>query len=335
MPRSRYLEGQLLSAMVILLFLLPAVSSFHDDIKHSPIDTLSFELEIRSKPTIDRTGHLWLQDVSLNIDDRINYGFSSGEPFQIVYDPSPGAPMLPWISTVVRIKGDITGYTINTLETGDPMEDLHLTTMRRATDPWDPGDIEGVWSPGQDLFDEGLQFASAGYQRVEGELYQVYTIYYLPFTHGPGGSPCHVHDASIEMEMNGEASGPAPSRLQGDASQVPGSLSITEFLDIRPEYLIVTTRDLVDELSELARWRNEMGIATSIVTMEDILEVYSGSDDPADLLRQYIKDVLDGWGMLRFVLLAGDWETVPVKSVYDSHAHEGWDDGTISCGSPN
>ncbi|MFO8050481.1 MAG: C25 family cysteine peptidase [Thermoplasmatota archaeon] len=287
------------------------------------------ELSFSSRIVLDPSAGLWLDDVQVSVNGTAEWGFTDEDREQVVYDPEPCSPMLPWISTVVRTRSDIVGHSI-TKETEQVRLPIgELRTMPRATNPWEPRDETGICAPREVSPMERLQWSSPGYQRIDGELHRVYTIYYLPFTfHGPAGVR-HIHHTTVDMELSNEMTEPTPSRIEGDPGLVPGTLSVTEFLDLPPEYLIITGEENKDVLSELACWRNEMGIPTSVVTVGDITSAYNGGGDDADLMRQYIKDVLDGWGVLKYVLLAGDWETVPVKSVLDSNAYSGWDDGTI------
>lgn len=319
--------------VMITLILLPDLPlSIAEDIEdqNSGRSTRTFSIHVHSDLDIGPDGLPWLNDVHLDIDDDLlDWGFTSGDGHQVLLDPTPDAPMLPWISTVVRIKGEIIGSIVTVRSDLFAVDKMIISTMPAPRNPWESEDRMGIWTDDDDLPEERLQWSSPGYARVDGELHKVFTIYFLPFMRSDDGQLVHIGSSRIEIEIEELSSFSLTTRSDGDPADVPGTLSVTEHLDIPPEYLIITGSDLVEELQVLADWRNDMGIPASVINVEDILESYEGEGDDADKIRDYIRDVLDGWGRLRNVLLAGDWQTIPVKSIHDSHSYDSWDDGTI------
>ncbi|MGA1872477.1 MAG: C25 family cysteine peptidase [Thermoplasmatota archaeon] len=284
-------------------------------------------LRIISKPIIS-SGDIGFDQVTIHTTGDGLIGLSSGEEHEIVIDPTPGSPELPWIATVVHLEGDILDVDLRFSRVDRVPCGSSIRTVPRATTPWEPEETWGIWGGEQAYPAEQVLIRSLGYTRIDGRLMHSFSLWFCPFMLD-GESLSHGSEAQLEVTRSTEMAGPTPSRITGDPGSVPGTLSISEKLDVKPQYMIITAEDNAEALQALANWRNGMGIAASVITVEDIYEQYEGSEDPADLIRDYIKDVLDTWGTLEHVLLAGDWETVPVKRVLDSEAYGGWDDGYI------
>ncbi|MGA1793309.1 MAG: C25 family cysteine peptidase [Thermoplasmatota archaeon] len=313
-----------LSALIILLVVFIPLHGTGSATEAAPA---SFTIEFSTRSATGEGG-LDLVDARVRAQGEVVLGLSSGEDLEIVIDPDPGSPEIPWIATVVCVRGDIMDVKMDLNgERRIPLPE-DLRTVPRPTTPWEQEEPWGIWGGAGKYPKEQIMVQSLGYTRIEGRLMHSYSIWFTPF-HLDGMTLTYSNDAEVEVEYTEDMSGPTPSRISGDPGSVPGTLSISSSIDVHPQYLIITSEDSVDELDILAQWRNGMGVATSVIAVEDILEQYEGSDDPADLVRDYIKDVLDTWGTLEHVLLAGDWETVPVKRVVDSEAYGGWDDGYI------
>ncbi|MGA1820043.1 MAG: C25 family cysteine peptidase [Thermoplasmatota archaeon] len=325
MRRSFPLKHFLTFSVLIMLLavFVPLLGSTGGSVDERTVLDLEFSFQVEMDEGIAS-----LVDARVRTDGEALIGLSSGEDLEIVIDPTPGSPELPWIATVINIHGDILNARSDLNGEKHVPLPAPLRTVPRPTTPWEEEVPWGAWSGEGSYPDEQVMVQSLGYRRIDGMLMHSYSIWFTPF-HLEGGTLTYSADPEVEVEYTEEMSGPAPTRITGDPEAVPGTLSISPSLEVRPQYLIITSKDSVDELDVLAQWRNGMGVATSVIAVEDILENYEGSEDPADLVRDYIKDVLDTWGTLQHVLLAGDWETVPVKRVVDSEAYGGWDDGYI------
>jgi len=90
------------------------------------------------------------------------------------------------------------------------------------------------------------------------------------------------------------------------------------------DYIIITTQALKNpawqyaKFQDLAAYKNERGIRTTIVTVEEIYANYSGIDHP-EQIRNFIRDAYDFWG-INYVLLGGDAryngnDIVPVRNL--------------------
>jgi len=84
------------------------------------------------------------------------------------------------------------------------------------------------------------------------------------------------------------------------------------------DYAVITGQQFVNGWAPFIQYKNDIGIRTVLVTVEDIYAeaAYNGDDD-ADEVRNFIKDAYMGWGV-DYVLLGGDCEVVPERGVYQS-----------------
>ena len=84
-------------------------------------------------------------------------------------------------------------------------------------------------------------------------------------------------------------------------------------LGIGAEYLVITSGELAPAFYPFVFWKNQKGILTELVLIEDILPRYEGEDDAARL-REYLKDAYaDG---AHWILLGGDEDIIPIRYAY-------------------
>ncbi len=95
------------------------------------------------------------------------------------------------------------------------------------------------------------------------------------------------------------------------------------------KYLILTTSPLMDELEPLAAWKIRKGITTKIVDVSTIYqnESFTGYDEPEEI-RSFVRYAYNNLGT-EYVLLAGDYDTVPPRMCEDPDPYPGADDGEI------
>ncbi|MEE9553771.1 MAG: C25 family cysteine peptidase [candidate division Zixibacteria bacterium] len=85
-----------------------------------------------------------------------------------------------------------------------------------------------------------------------------------------------------------------------------------------PVYLIITSGQIAPGFYDFLDWKNQKGIPTDMVLIEDILSSTQG-DDPAEQLRNYlIQAYNDG---IRYVLLGGDEDVVPIRYLYPNNVN--------------
>ncbi|WP_455392127.1 C25 family cysteine peptidase [[Eubacterium] cellulosolvens] len=94
-------------------------------------------------------------------------------------------------------------------------------------------------------------------------------------------------------------------------------------------FVILTSQPLLDELVPFAAWKTRKGLNTVIVDVNTIYEneTFTGFDEPEEL-RNYIQFMHNTYGT-DYVLLAGDYDTVPPRMCEDPNPYYGADDGEI------
>ncbi|MBO4443520.1 MAG: hypothetical protein J5814_01960 [Bacteroidaceae bacterium] len=84
-----------------------------------------------------------------------------------------------------------------------------------------------------------------------------------------------------------------------------------------PDYIIITSPDLVGTFQPLAEWKTRTGIPTIIETTEYIDEHYEGVD-LCERIRNYLEEKEEQWGVALYILLGGDASIIPSRE-YNGH----------------
>jgi hypothetical protein len=108
---------------------------------------------------------------------------------------------------------------------------------------------------------------------------------------------------------------------------------IYPYLDLPAEYLVITDNqtwnadtiaptgtvmgDMVAQFFRLAAWKRSRGLTTKVVTVSDIVDgrygdFRTGSRDLPEVIRRFLKDVYERWGVA-WVLLGGDVSVIPPR----------------------
>ena len=107
-----------------------------------------------------------------------------------------------------------------------------------------------------------------------------------------------------------------PSKLHTRSNGEANNTSASMF-DPRTEYLIITPQEFISTLEPLAAWKHQKGVYTRITTLDDPLGInstYSGSD-LGEKIQAYLRDYHDRAQNLRWLLLVGDADVIPVRSL--------------------
>ncbi len=94
------------------------------------------------------------------------------------------------------------------------------------------------------------------------------------------------------------------------------------------DYLIITGKNMVETLKPLAEWKSQKSLRTLIISVEDISDDFLGTDLP-EKIKNCIKDFYSN-NQTTWVLLAGDFDTVPTREAYAPEDFE-WDGDFVSC----
>ncbi|MCD6161657.1 MAG: T9SS type A sorting domain-containing protein [candidate division Zixibacteria bacterium] len=90
---------------------------------------------------------------------------------------------------------------------------------------------------------------------------------------------------------------------------IPGEMS----LGLGAEYLIITSGELAPAFYPYFIWKNQKGLQAELVLIEDILQNYTGEDEPAKL-RSYLQEAYTAGA--KWVLLGGDEDVIPIRYAY-------------------
>ena len=102
--------------------------------------------------------------------------------------------------------------------------------------------------------------------------------------------------------------------------------------DPTTNYAIITTSALEGSFRSLARWRSQMGLKADVFILDGDGGILSGpGDDDAEKLLFYLNDMYAlTEGGLRYVLLGGDSDVVPIRYLHANASYFGLDDRYLS-----
>jgi hypothetical protein len=94
------------------------------------------------------------------------------------------------------------------------------------------------------------------------------------------------------------------------------SAKTTQGISVYYDYVVVTSSSLASYFNDFIEWKNQKGVYTGLVTIEDIYQNYtgdqiSGINDNAGKLRQFLSDAYDNG--LEYALLGGDNTVLPIR----------------------
>ena len=131
-----------------------------------------------------------------------------------------------------------------------------------------------------------------------------------------------IHFPDLPASSNNMSADPVPNAYAGISSLVSNAQDAvffypnaaeTTFYEDPVDYLIITSRELVNSFDSLRIWKTWKGLYTRVVAVEDICNSgkYSGSDDQAKI-KACIMSYQQNHGT-KFVLLGGDDTIVPSR----------------------
>ena len=239
----------------------------------------------------------------------------------------PGAPPIPALVIPLELEGDIvdvevrySGETSSTLPDGAirplPEPTSHFLRPRAAS-----LEVGGRY-PKEDYI-----LASLGYSHRGENRYHAYALVLFPVRYDlqKGTLKTHVK-VSYRITFNKGLSPLLPAPTAHPPEDVLHTVVPPQ--EAPPVYIIVTPSYLLDEMMELARYRTTLGYPSAVVTVEDVKSLYP-SQSPPLALKSFLIWARGEYPGFRYVLLAGDWDKVPVMRVIDSNPYPGYDDGYI------
>ncbi len=111
-----------------------------------------------------------------------------------------------------------------------------------------------------------------------------------------------------------------PAAAAADAGGSRASYSVEPGL----EYVAIASSGMARQLGPLIEWKADRGMPAQIFTLEAILAQYGGRDD-AERLQNFLQDLYYNvtGGTVRWLLLAGDSDVVPVRYLWADRDHSG------------
>lgn len=103
------------------------------------------------------------------------------------------------------------------------------------------------------------------------------------------------------------------------------NVHVAEAKSIGYDYVIITTDNLKDSLTDFKNWKEELGYSVNITTVSWIYDNYPGKDEP-EKIRNFLIDKYETWG-IKFVLIVGSIYTVPMRYCYpdpSTHDNDWW-----------
>lgn len=169
----------------------------------------------------------------------------------------------------------------------------------------------------------------AGYHQAKVRLY--------PVAYDPGNEQT-VLFTSITVELEVE-DGPDPTVYPSNRDTIGGFYDIENFVKLslqnpnnissshptftatgyKIRYLIICSEQipgLMDEFQRLADWHTRMGIKTKVVSIQDAIAGQSGMDTQEKLRNFLQSKYTDAAYSLEYVLLAGDYGSIPPREVF-------------------
>lgn len=322
----------ILLIIIILLFQLPVIATSNYDGQTKDEFTPSNEQSEVSDSS-------WDNEITLNFAYELESVTIDGQTFDLVnvqdcyYTFQPGQPQLPFKVLNLKSPTKLRSHEVELLNS------VYIANLRLA--PARPPEVLSLSS-------EGLGFDYSPYYKTtentglvpklahklnylgagdfEGERSYVYNLEIYPLIYDPILSTgIFYQTALIKMdyeEQEEQNDNDEPTGATGHSTRSP------ESVDSQEEYIIITTDRLKDELQPLLDWKIRKGIPS---TMYDIVSISTDPDidgiDIPDKLRNFLRDKYYNFG-LKYVLLAGDYNTVPPRLCYDPNPY-GADDGEI------
>jgi phage FluMu protein Com len=327
-----------------------SVNDFQDHSKNNvidaPVSNLNFEefnFEFNyALTTTQRLGYTW-DLITVENDD-------------FVYNFIPGEPQVPIKSTVLE-----TGYKIKDIEVKysilkvirdlvvEPAPELQVFVDRTIENDLEYTDYEISI---RDYFAEDRYYPDYDYlitkldSRVDhGESKYIYSFQLFPCKYNPGARTAMYYqnvavklfydqtqnpaqDMNALVKPNSNTRNVHSSENSGDEGYDANEPENFE-LEGTVKYLVITTSKLIDELEPLVTWKERKGLTTQIIDINTIYnnQSYNGYD-PAEELRNFIQYYYNNFGT-EYVLLAGDYDTVPTRLCFDPDPYPGADDGEI------
>ncbi|MFC1923843.1 C25 family cysteine peptidase [Chloroflexota bacterium] len=154
------------------------------------------------------------------------------------------------------------------------------------------------------------------------------SVSWTPGQSGTHGLPTVLYSSTFKAMVEGIVSNPQAvknyifSSTSPIATSQPSEVG-TMVTGDPAKYVIITPSSFVSAAQPLADWKTSKGVDARVFSLDDIVSGYTG-DDNAEKMKNFIDDCYGTWGT-EYVLLAGDTDYVPTRSLYcpDAYGSDG------------
>ena len=92
------------------------------------------------------------------------------------------------------------------------------------------------------------------------------------------------------------------------------------------DLLIIAPKKYSNALQPLIVHKNRVGIKTNLVTLDQVYDqMFWHGRDKQEKIKYFIKTAEEEWG-ITYVMLVGDFQTIPIRYVYNADNNTGWDE---------
>jgi hypothetical protein len=348
----RPLGNRILVIMSIIIIFTPAVNS----ITFEEASNTGLILKKQNRITEGLSENFKVEELSYKFYfetyqiERMDRVWDNVEFDNCQFDPIPWTPMVPFKNIILETENEIIDVNIKAINqitiqdlviepTPEPQwlaepEDRDRLSQSRSDELELEDEIEKYLAIGQYYPTIDFMLTKLDTKRTGDSETNIYSLQIYPFKYNPdlrlgvGHSDVKVtlfYDNS-EGQNHNTVSKPESGNDQTESDEPVGGDELSEN---NVDYIIITTSKLMDELESLAAWKQRKGISTEIVDVSDIYrnESFNGYDEPEEI-RNFIQYAYKNLNT-EYVLLAGDWDTIPPRMCYDPDPYPGADDGEI------
>ena len=274
---------------------------------------------------------------------------------------APGAPVLPFETARILLPYGREVADIEVVATDQlALEGSYAVEPGQEPRPVQSGPAYGRTPPDPTIYNSTGLFPDELYSLVSVQKLTGYTILFLrlyPVQYAPQTGQVYYYE-SIEVRVTTTLQGRATAAPRAMLRSIPEDLARVQRMVDNPEaietysaagrgaeeplaslvdpadpydYVLITSSALSSSFQSLIDWKVTKGLKARTFTTEDIYANYSGTDDP-DRIRNFIIDAYATWAPadhpLRYVVLGGDDEIIPVRYLYapgsGDGSHGGW-----------
>ncbi len=230
---------------------------------------------------------------------------------------NPGEPVLPFKTLNILLPQ---GKTVQSIEvTGNQIHLFGEYHVEPGQEPVPLGSKSNYMAhPDPAIYESmnpfpGKMFTKASIQELRGYkilILNLYPVQYIP----KAGKIFYLDSMNVIVNTAPETISDNFRGLPQDKTRVLGVVDNPEVVETYStsaptlsqsyDYVIITKDSFVSAFQPLADWKNQRGVNTTIVTVEDIYANYSGVDNQ-EKIRNFIKDAYNNWS-IEYVLLGGD-----------------------------